>query len=73
MAKRIAEASEPHDAADWRFVRTLSPSSSSGIAHETKLLFGRLRKFRSEIADLLKESQGPDFRDINLYEFFDER
>lgn len=65
--KRRAEAVEPHDIADWRFVRELTPSSSVDLVAETHRLFHRLTDYRSEIEEALRKNRhNPDFSDINL-------
>jgi hypothetical protein len=53
---------------DWRFIRTLMPSSSVDLASSTRLLFGRLKAYRSELEEILrkeKERGNPDFSDID--------
>lgn len=69
--KRSAEAVEPHDVADWRFVRELTPSSSVDLVGDTHRLFHRLKDYKPEIEDALRERQNDsDYNDINLGEFF---
>jgi hypothetical protein len=70
--KRSAEAVEPHDVADWRFVRELTPSSSVDLVGDTHRLFHRLTEYKPEVEDALQQRKNdPDFSDINLDEFFD--
>lgn len=69
--KRNAEAVEPHDVADWRFVRGLTPSSSVDLIVETHRLFHRLIAYRHEVEDALRDrKKDSDVSDINLDEFF---
>lgn len=51
--EKIAEAVEPHDIFDWRFVRKLRPSSSVDLVAETHRLFQRLRSHRREVEEAL--------------------
>jgi hypothetical protein len=70
IEKRIAEAAEPHDTADWLLVRDLTPSSSVDLVNATRQLFQRLRPYRAELDRLMKENDGdPDFSDIDLEAF----
>lgn len=69
--KRSSEAVEPHDVADWNFVRGLTPSSSIDLVGVTHRLFHRLKDYKQEVEDALRERQSDsDFSDINLDEFF---
>jgi hypothetical protein len=69
--KRSAEAVEPHDVADWHFVRGLTPSSSVDLVGDTHGLFHRLKDYRHEVEGALRERQNDsDFSDVNLDEFF---
>jgi hypothetical protein len=69
--KRSAEAVEPHDIADWHFVRGLTPSSSVDLVGDTHRLFHRLKDYKQEVEDALRERQNDsDFSDINSDEFF---
>jgi len=69
--KRSAEAVEPHDVADWSFVRGLTPSNSIDVVVDTHRLFHRLTDHRPEVEDALRQRKNdPDFSDINLDEFF---
>jgi hypothetical protein len=67
LAEQIA------DAADWRFIRTLTPSTSVNLAAETKRLFERVRPFRSALEDALqqaKDRDNPDYTNVDLSPFF---
>jgi hypothetical protein len=69
--KRSAEAVEPHDVADWHFVRELTPSSSVDLVAETHRLFHRLIDYRQEVQGALwVKKDDSDFSDVNLDEFF---
>lgn len=69
--KKIAEAVEPHDIFDWRFVRKLEPSTSIDLLAETHRLLHRLKNHRREFEEALWENRdSPDFSDIDLDEFF---
>jgi hypothetical protein len=69
--RRSAESVEPHDVADWRFVRELSSSSSVDLVVATHRLFHRLTAYRADVEDALRQSKNdPDFNDIHLDEFF---
>ena len=71
IEKRIAEAVEPHDIADWRFVSGLTPSGSVDLVGETRRLFQRLSDYRPEVElALLQAKSGSDFSVIDLDEFF---
>jgi len=69
IAERVTEA----DAADWRFVATLTPSSTVDLDAETRRLFGRLRGYEAELEAVLQEKkrgENPDFLDIDLAPYF---
>ncbi|SRR5713226_944275 len=71
--EKIAENVTEPDAADWRFVRTLQPSSTVDLDAETKQLFSRLRVHKAELEAILQEKKGasdPDFLDVDLKEYF---
>jgi hypothetical protein len=71
IQKRIAEAVEPHDTADWLFMRDLTASSSVDLVNATRQLFHRLRPCQAELYRLIHENDGdPDFTDIDLETFF---
>lgn len=67
MAEQVA------DAADWRFIRTLTPSTSVNLPAETKRLLERVRPFRSVLEDALqqaKDRDNPDYTNVDLSSFF---
>jgi hypothetical protein len=69
LDEKIAERTTEADAADWLFVRRLTPSGSVDLDAETKQLLGRLRSYRSELQEVLqekKDAKNPDFLDIEL-------
>jgi hypothetical protein len=73
--EKIAEHVTEADAADWQFVRKLTASSSVDLVAESKRLFNRLKGYKAEVEAALlekKESNNPDFLDIDLSTFFDE-
>lgn len=73
IEEKIAEHVTESDADDWRFIRTLTPSSSVDLNAETKRLFARLKVHRSELEGVLKErkeANNPDFIDVDLNDFF---
>lgn len=72
--EKIAEHVTDADADDWRFIRTLTPSSSIDLEAETKRLFTRLRACKLELEAVLrerKEANNRDFLDIDLNGFFE--
>jgi hypothetical protein len=72
IRKRMAEADQPHDVADWQFVRSIEPSDSVDLPEATYALFQRLRPYRAELTSLMREnSDNPDFRGIDLNAFLD--
>jgi hypothetical protein len=69
---RIAEPINTNDDADWRSILDLVSSRRYDLAHETKLIFQRLKSYRPKIAELLQEvKMKPDFKDIDLDALFD--
>lgn len=71
--QKIAEHVTEGDAADWRFVATLTSSSTVDLDADTRQLFGRLRSYRGELEKLLQEkrsAKNPDFLDIDLASYF---
>jgi len=74
IQKRIAEAVQPHDVADWQFVHDLMPADSVNLPEATQSLFQRLRPYRADLTRLMQEnSDNPDFNGIDLHEFFGDR
>ncbi len=74
IRERIAERVTESDAADWQFIRTLMTSSPAYLVAETKLLFVRLKGYRSELEAVLQEKKNannPDFLDIDLNPYFE--
>jgi hypothetical protein len=70
IEKRMSDAIEPHEAADWRFIRELTPSSSVDLVDATRLLFRRLRAYRANLEELVREnSNNSDFSDVDLNDF----
>jgi hypothetical protein len=71
IQKRMAEAVQPHDVADWQFVNDLTPSDSSNLLQATQSLFQRLGPYREELTMVMQENSGnPDFNGIDLHPFF---
>ena len=69
--KRIAERTTEADVADWQFIRTLTASSSVDLIVGTRLLFERLRNYKSYLEHALhKKRSNPDFSDVDLDVFF---
>jgi hypothetical protein len=71
--ERIAEHITDADVADWQFVRKLPASTSINLTAESKFLFARLKRYMAEVEAVLqekKESNNPDFLDIELSGFF---
>lgn len=72
IQKRMAEAVQPHDVADWQFVHGLIPADSVNLPEATLSLFQRLRPYRAELTSLMREnSDNPDFRGVDLHAFLD--
>jgi hypothetical protein len=64
---RITEAVNADDAADWRFVQDLVPSTPYDLADETRLIFQRLKTYRPNLKEVLQEvKEDPDFKDVDL-------
>jgi hypothetical protein len=73
--EKIAEGitrNDDADVADWRFVRTLTASSSVDLVSDTQHLFKRLKPYRSALEAALEDKKGdPDFGDIDLDTFLE--
>jgi hypothetical protein len=68
MAKPVNE----DDAADWQYIQGIDISSPYDLAGETKLMFRRLRPYRSELEEQLQKVKNePDFKDVDLDTLFD--
>jgi hypothetical protein len=71
IQKRMAEAVQPHDVADWQFVHDLTPADSVNLLQATQSLFQRLRPYRAELTRLMQENNdNPDFNGVDLHAFF---
>lgn len=72
IQKRMAEAVQPHDVADWQFVHHLTPADSVNLPEATHSLFQRLRPYRADLTRLMQENRdNPDFNGIDLHAFLD--
>lgn len=74
--QRIAARVTDADVADWQFVRAVPPSTSVDLVASTRELLARLEDHRQELEDVLdekKEMNDPDFVDIDLSPYFQER
>jgi hypothetical protein len=64
---RITEALNADDAADWRFVQRLVPSTPYHLVDETRLIFRRLKDYRPNLEEVLQEvKENPDFKEVDL-------
>jgi hypothetical protein len=71
--RKIAKPIPDDDLADWRFIRTLTPSDSIDLVSRTQLLFEQLKDCRPELEAVLRKARqdsNPDFSDIDLDVFF---
>jgi hypothetical protein len=72
--EKIRERVSEEDAADWQFVRTLTPSSAVDLVGSTNVLFRQLKGYRSELEAALQRSKRTnreDFGDIDLDAFLE--
>jgi hypothetical protein len=70
--EKIRERVSEGDVDDWRFVRSLTLSSSVDLMGSTHMLFQRLKGYRSELEDALQREKmcnPEDFSDIDLDAF----
>ena len=73
IAARIAEAVDGDDAADWRFVQSIVPSTPYDLERESHRLFQKLRPHRREFERMLDElKDNPTFSEITLRDLFDD-
>jgi len=71
MAEHIAD----NDAADWQFIRSLTPSSSVDLVIGTYELFQRLKCYKPELERELRSAtkdNPQDYKDVGLDAFFTE-
>ena len=71
---KMAKPVNAEDAADWEFIQGIDISTPYDLADETKLMFRRLRPYRSELREQLQTPEwknDPYFKDVDFDTLFD--
>ena len=73
VERRIAEATDSDDRADWQFISDLSRLNSVDLDRETQRLFEKYKRYRPQLEELLEKElqQNPDsdFKGLDLNAF----
>lgn len=71
IARKISESSGVRDSEDWQFSRSVDTSVPYDLAEGTKLIFRKLKPYRTELESILAAMRGDAaFKDIDLAKYF---